>query len=400
MKIKKVLFICSIYYPNIGGVESVINELTQYYKTKNIESIILTKKYPKDLNEFEKINNINVVRINRPKNYKEFTEIFKLLKQYENILKPDIIHIIGVRRPMTLIGLFLSKIWKVPLLINFSGGDLYDIKDPESVKIWRQSKHLIINTVNQSDGLAAFSKGIINEAREVIPKIKRINLIYAGIDYSKIQKINAINLNTEYFVSVRRLYYSKGIDVLLKAFKKISDKYPNITLEIVGDGPERSRLEKLAKDLNLFESINFWGSKDLDFSIGLMKSSIASICPSRSEGGGLVNIEAQAARTLAIGSDSGGIPEYIINNKTGKIFKNEDVNELARLMELSITNKKLRDKIIKNAYKSSKMFDWKYISQNYIKLYNELIKDYSYIEFDPWNKYIDNLFKKFNQIWK
>lgn len=370
-KIDKILIIPSIFSKvDTYGVQLVIKNMAKEFKKKGIKTIILTKRYPLNLPAEETIDGMRVFRFKRPKNIKDYKEFRNWLNKYHKELKPDIIHLMGIRRPMPLIGLILSRIWKVPYLVTFSGGDLPNVEDPASLKIWREGREIVADSVLQADYLTAFSKNTKKLAERTIPNLKNIKVIYAGVDRDTIKKAKKYNKGYQYFLCARSLNFSKGIDLLIKAFSKLSDEFLDIRLIIAGNGPEKKNLQKLVKKLELGDRVIFLGRVEPLELMGLMKGAIAHVCPSRTESGGLVNYEAQAAGTLAIGSSAGGIPEYIIHKKTGLIFESGNIESLLETLKLA-TDPRLRPKIIKNA-QSSDRFNWRLFSCKYLKIYQSL----------------------------
>ncbi|NMB57138.1 glycosyltransferase family 4 protein [Candidatus Beckwithbacteria bacterium] len=384
-RIKKVLFISSLYRPNVGGVETTIEELANKYRNLGIEVAVLTKRYPFNLPELETINQVPIYRIIRPKNEKDYLKSIDWLKYYNSSIKADIIHLFQVHRPMPLYGLLLSKLWKVPLVINYAGGDIPEPNDPFSQKMWKEGEGIVKESLLQADQHISFSKSLSNYVKKVLPEIKKIDLIYAGLDTNKIANSEIYKPGYDYFVSIRRLEKDKGIDILIKAFNMISVNYPRIHLIIVGDGSDRKNLEHLVDTLDSKEKIHFVGTIKLEETFKYLRGAIANICPSRAEAGGIINFAAQAAGTVAIGSNIGGIPEYINHNKTGLLFHSEDIKELSFYLSEVIKNRKLRANLINNSLEKVKEYDWENIAKKYLLIYEKLINNYIATDFKPWS---------------
>ena len=396
---KKILFICSIYKPNVGGVETVIDELSKTYISRGIEVVVLTKRFPEDLQEYEEIEGIPIIRIERPKLFSDYAKAWETLKKYKDELKADVIHVVGTRRPMTYIALLLGKLWKIPVIINFSGGDILDKDDPEAVRIWEEGQGLVTESIQQADKYIAFSKSIISLAHACIPNLPTIDLVYAGLYTKEIMSAPEYVTEKSYIVAVRRLYYSKGIDLLISAFAQVKKKHPEYELYIVGDGPEMEALQKHADECGVKDAVKFMGTQPLDHVYSLMKSSIAHVCPSRSEGGGTVNIEAQAAGTVSIGSTAGGIPEYIADNETGLLFESEKVEDLTNKLLLVIENHEVRNRLVATAVSRAHDFDWEHIADQYMKIYEESISRYTYTPLVPWNEEVTKNFEELQHSW-
>lgn len=121
---------------------------------------------------------------------------------------------------------------------------------------------------------------------------------------------------------------------------------------------------------------------------------VAHICPFRAESGGLVNYEAQAAGCISIGSDIDGIPEYITDNKTGFLFKNENVNDLSEKLLLATKDDLQVQKIRKFAMEESKKHGWSIFTDSYINVYENISKNYSSKEFIPWSTLTGDLLQQ------
>ena len=124
-----------------------------------------------------------------------------------------------------------------------------------------------------------------------------------------------------------------------------------------------------------------------------LKSAVASVCPSRSEAGGIINFAAQAAGTVPIGSNTGGIPEYIQDKETGLLFASEDVEDISRTMERLIVDKPLRQKLVENGHKNIQQYKWTTIGDHLLDRYLSLKGSKRNHDFQPWS----NLTKK---MWK
>ena len=122
-----------------------------------------------------------------------------------------------------------------------------------------------------------------------------------------------------------------------------------------------------------------------------MKGAIAHICPSRSEGGGNVNIEASACGCVPIGSRIGGIPEYIKDNETGLLFESENINDLSEKMIYLLTNPKDKDKLIKNGLEFAKSFSIEAQTIKYLNIYSSITNSK---DFKPWSKLTKDLYNE------
>ena len=210
-------------------------------------------------------------------------------------------------------------------------------------------------------------------------KVKRnVHIIPTGIEiekYSKnysLDKINklkkSLNINDEkVLIFVGRLGLEKSVDFLIENHKKINAK-----LLIIGDGPERTNLEKLVKKLKLNDKVIFTGKVALK-DIGLYyKLGDIFVTASKTETQGLTVIEALAASLPVVAINDESFIDPIKNDYNGYLFndKKEYINYINNLLDDK--NKLARLSI--NAYESSLKFSNKVFASNVLKIYKIAIK--------------------------
>ena len=130
---------------------------------------------------------------------------------------------------------------------------------------------------------------------------------------------------------VGRLVRQKGSDLALQAFAKADKHHPRSRLVIIGDGPERGRLEAQAGRLALADSVIFTGW--VDDASSLMPAFDMVVAPSRWEGFGLVVLEAMSHGLPVIASRAGALPEVVADGETGLLVPSESPDALADAME-------------------------------------------------------------------
>jgi len=137
---------------------------------------------------------------------------------------------------------------------------------------------------------------------------------------------------------VSRLSYEKGVDLLLDAAKRL----PEITFRIAGDGPLMDKLSEAAP-----ENAAFLGQRD-DIA-ELMASADCVVAPSRSEGQGIVVLEAFAAGIPVVAASVGGLLESIVDGETGVLVEPENPSALAAGIDKLRNNRELAEKMAGNA---------------------------------------------------
>lgn len=123
----------------------------------------------------------------------------------------------------------------------------------------------------------------------------------------------------------------KGLDILLKAFSQVSQKYPGLHLLIVGVDPDQSTLPELAAQLSIDSCVHWAGIRDNGWQV--LNAADIYIQPSRSEGLGLAIVEAMALKLPVVATRVGGIPEAVIDGETGYLADTATVGDLTDALD-------------------------------------------------------------------
>lgn len=143
-----------------------------------------------------------------------------------------------------------------------------------------------------------------------------------------------------------RIEHSKGIDSLVTAFLKLRLSRP-CHLLIAGEGPLQSTLQAQIDQAGGSHTVHFLGF--LPSTAEFMKSLDVFCLPSLQEGLGTVVLEAIAASTFCCGSNVGGIPEMIVDGRTGLLFEPRSVESLMNVLQRACSDESLRASCITNA---------------------------------------------------
>ena len=159
----------------------------------------------------------------------------------------------------------------------------------------------------------------------------------------------------KYILFVGGPWFLKGVDLLIKAFNKISHKFPDYRLKIYGWTwkDEKSHFENLAKEN---PKIEIHGPVPRSKVAELMAGCSLFVLPSRTEAMGRVLIEAMISKKPIVAANVGGIPSIVKDNFNGLLFEKENVDDLAKKMEVILKNKSLTAYLSKNGYKFAKMY--------------------------------------------
>ena len=138
------------------------------------------------------------------------------------------------------------------------------------------------------------------------------------------------------FVVAARLVRQKRVDVAIRGLAHARTQGVHASLHVLGDGPERGRLEVLTKDLGCHDSVHFHGFQSPDRLADWFRSALAVVLCSQDEGYGLVLVEAALCGTPGIGVKSGAIPENILDGRSGWLADAGDWKGIGNAMRSAV----------------------------------------------------------------
>ena len=173
-------------------------------------------------------------------------------------------------------------------------------------------------------------------------------------------------------ITVSRLDGRKSHQNILMTIKNLLPKFPNLKYVSIGDGDEKSNLEKLKKELGLERVVTFIFKSNEQEKISLLAESDIFVMPSivfkkSVEGFGITHIEAASYGKPSIGGIFGGESDAILEGKTGYLCDGNDLNALYETFLKILENNNYK-KLGEQALKFSKGFSWDKIIKKYIEL--------------------------------
>lgn len=230
------------------------------------------------------------------------------------------------------------------------------------------------------DGLIAISSEIKDEMIRAGINKSKIKIILNGVDCEEHERSLAkteararLELGENDFIvgCVASLTPEKGHMTLLKAFSEVHTATSEIKLCLVGEGPERNKIENYIYDNKLSETVFLKGSRaDIR---ELYKGFDVFILPSYQEGLPMVLLESMASGVPVIVTYVGAIPEIIQNNQNGIIIEPGNIGQMAQAILEINSNKEIRGTIRKNALKTVKeKYSSDLMTEEYQQIYKEV----------------------------
>jgi glycosyltransferase involved in cell wall biosynthesis len=287
----------------------------------------------------------------------------------------DLIHA-HVALPDGFAAMMVSEICNRPFIVTVHGQDLqitlYRGKGCKKAlyKVFKKARRVI--TV--SNKLKKIAKANIGFIEKIIVIGNGVSVNNLTQDTNKIKTKNYLNQKT--ILSVSNLITLKGIDFNLKAFALLIEKYSNVKYQIIGDGPEKNRLRKLAADLGINNRVEFLGRLAHKEVLKYMAKADIFSLPSWNEGFGVVYIEAMVQGKPVIGCRGEGIEDFVEHGKTGMLVKPKDVDSLVQTIDYLLSNPDKAGAIGERARKLVlENYTWGKNAEKTMKVYREVIKD-------------------------
>lgn len=240
--------------------------------------------------------------------------------------------------------------------------------------------HTVKFSIERSDGVTAVSSYLKEKTISNYKISKDIEVIPNFIDTEKYRRISndcTIKLrnqiapgNEKILAHTSNFRPVKRVKDVIKIFEQIKRQVP-ARLLMIGDGPERSECERLALELNIFDSIKFVGKQDSI--VEFLSISDLFILPSQTESFGLAALEAMSCGVPVISTSIGGLPEVNIHAETGYIAEIGDIERMVRYGIELLTNEKKYALFSKNARMQALKFDIKNIVPRYEKFYEKVL---------------------------
>ncbi len=205
----------------------------------------------------------------------------------------------------------------------------------------------------------------------------RIYVVPNGIEFEEVQQIQPGDLKEKPdILLVAGLERIKGVDILLKSIPIVLKSVPNLKVYIAGSGSQEGKLKNLVKRLKLEEHVEFLGFISTEEKFKYYRRCKIVVVPSRWDAMPTTLLEAMASGKPVVASAVGGIPDTIVDGKTGLLFESENAEDLADKIVKLLTDESLRKEMGQAAVEKAKECDWGKIAERTVGVYKEAIADF------------------------
>lgn len=374
-KIMKIGIVC---YPTFGGSGVVATELGKGLAKIGHEVHFITYRQPTRLDFFSENLYYHEVDI---KSYPLFDfppyelALASKMVSVAKYEKLDLLHV-HYAIPHASAAYMAKQILKeegihIPVVTTLHGTDITLVgKDPSYEPV-------VTFSINQSDGVTAVSQDLKKETYEYFNIKREIEVIHNFIDLNRFKRQKKDHFKTAICPNGEKLIAHtsnfrkvKRVEDVIQVFYEIRKEIP-AKLLLVGDGPERDKMERLCRELGTCDDVRFLGK--LESVEEVLSVSDLFILPSEKESFGLAALEAMACEVPVLSSDAGGIPELNISGVTGFVCKVGDIADMKE-KALHILDDANLPTFKANALARAREFDITEILPLYVAYYHKTIE--------------------------
>lgn len=344
----KILLLTEVFPPQHGGSGRWFWEIYSRFPTAVVQ--VAAGQYP-DAEGFDEQHHLEISRLPLTlstwgvASWVGFKGYWNSVRKVLKIVRRDRITMLHTGRslPEGVMAMTVKMLTGVPYVCYVHGEDINTAwSSRELVMLTRQALHRANFCIANSHNTAR----LLREDWDV-PETN-IQIIHPGVDTQRFlpaarseEARQALKWGDRpVILTVGRLQQRKGHDILLQSLPAIKATFPNVLYSIIGDGQERSRLQKLVEELKLQDNVEFRGETTDSELVSCYQQCDLFALPNREvdgdiEGFGMVLLEAQACGTPVLAGDSGGTAETMCVGETGVVVDCTTTEKLsAAILEL------------------------------------------------------------------
>jgi len=372
-------------FPPIGGGGGIVT----HYLAKNMvqlghEVSLVTSQF-QDLPEDEELDGFKIHRVPVLRKRADVCQVHEMFTyalsaslyslNFAKRFQPDIVQVFfGI--PSGPVAYLLKKLYNFPYVVFLGGRDVprpnpdppyyrffYSILTPAIKSIW-----------GNASAVLACSDGLRELAWQTEPKAK-IEVIPDGIDLSKFHPVQReAEPNVVRILTIARLIPRKGVQYLIQAIPDIiKSAKREFEVEIVGDGPMKEELVKLADKLKVSHKVNFVGTIPYEHLAKHYQEADIFVLSSLAEGMPLVVLEAMASGLPIVASKVQGIEDLVEVSRNGYLFTSKDWQSLAKHLITVLNGGRQRIAMGQESIKLVQKYDWANITKSYLEIYQKVL---------------------------
>lgn len=336
---KKILITAFDFPPQWGGVATYSWELAHFFHGQGYQVTVVTRKREQTVEAPFKIIDLELTSSGLMSLPKMTFHLRKIIKNVQPF------HIICTLWLPGAVSVYLSQYLntkKIPYSIVVHAMEIVESNESFKKRLRQKIyflKKACFNKAQFCFCVSHFTKALLSSTLPL--DTSKVHVVNNGVNPDHF--LNPQPKKSSYYpllLTASRLVRNKGVDQVICSLPRLIKKFPQIHYRILGDGPDRQRLENLVKEKGVEKYVSFAGKVNHDGLIKAYNEAHLFVMLSRQEGHlvegfGLVFLEAALSKTPSLGGFSGGIPDAIEENKTGWLVDPEDLQAIEqKLIEI------------------------------------------------------------------
>ncbi len=324
----RILLWSEFFWPYVGGIEVLASRLVPALSDRGHRFTVITSRGDLDLPDEGELGGTPIHRLrfraalagNDPA---MLVAVRRKVAAIEEEFQPDLRHLFGIAsssfffRPPEA-----GRSRATPTLVT-----LHSVL-PQGAAAHRDG--FIVRTLLAADWVSTCSAQVLEATHRTIPEIRSFSsVILNGVDMPALEPV-PLPFDPPVMLCIGRLSPEKGFDLAVEAFLAVADRHPSARLILAGDGPDRIALEQQAKRLDLAGRITFLGMVPPGRVAEILNEATIVVVPSRREGLSLSAVEAALMARPVVAAHVGGLPEVVLDGRTGLLVRPEDPTSIAR----------------------------------------------------------------------
>jgi len=379
-KLRILLITDQHFFPSREGLSTVMTELAMYLPAQRLICLtgLKTAYFPPTNDRSVSITSL----FDEGNKWGKIIELIRMVLSLKLRLNPDIIIVDSCWSGN--IALMLGKLLCVPTVMLAHGNEILQLRD----KTW-QKQYLSLKNAAKIVAISNYTKDLLVDTGLPEEQIKVLHLgadpdVFYPMTFQEVEKKKEdLGLREKLvLMTVGNLFLRKGQDMVIKALPGILKKFPDLVYLLVGKGRDENYLRELAASLGIEENVRFLGViEDWNRLRELYNICDIYIMTSRlqlKEGSvenfGIAFVEANACGRPVIGGRSGGVPEAIIDGKTGLLVDPENVGDIQKTIISLLENPSWAAKLGQNGRRRVETdLNWKKVGEKLESICREVL---------------------------
>jgi glycosyltransferase involved in cell wall biosynthesis len=354
------------YWPSIGGVERVVQQLGRFLCHQRHEVAVLTDACS-SAPRYEMIDGLAVWRVpfvswGRSKAWQFWMNWPGAQRQIQQLVRefrPEVVHlhVTSCNAPYAQLAASSAR---CPMVVTTHGSHLRALN--------QQGLQLERRLCENALSITHCSRSALEQFALKHPALEsRSRVIHNGVAPEDFLAVHAQRVSGPCVVYVGRLDLRKGVDTLLRAWAQAA--HEEAQLIIACDGPARFALERLAEELSL-RNVRWEGALSPNRIIALLKAAAGFVLPSLEEAFPMAVLEAMAVGCPIVATRVGGVPEQIEDGVHGLLVPPGDAVSMAAAIGRLLSDRSLARSLgARAAHRAATDFHWSQIARSYLAAY-------------------------------